>query len=104
MGETTDLSEQARVRRRVLLESASADEGVAWAAWWRNELRRQERPVAGGWPGTLSEARKRIVARIIKELGPRFGASESEIQSATRATYGTAKRDWNDNRDPDADG
>jgi hypothetical protein len=88
-------------RRRVMLEDAASSEGTAWAEWWRVELRRQRRPVAGGWPGTLSEARARIVARILHEHGPQFSATAAEIESAARSTYGTAKRDWNDNCDPD---
>ena len=54
------------------------------------------RPVAGGWPGTLSEARVRVGRRIASELGPAFAATAEELMDAARAAYGTARREWNE--------
>ena len=88
-------------QRGALLEAAAASEGAAWAAWWLDEMRRQARPVCGGWPGTLSEARRRMVKRIAAELGVSFAPTAAELDSATRAAYGQAKRDWNLSCEPD---
>lgn len=82
--------------REALLARAATAEAIAWASWWRAELRRQERPLEGGWPGTLSEARARIVRRVAAELGPDFALTPQELDRTARTTYGAARRDWND--------
>ena len=92
------MSQQARPNaeaRQALLERAAQAEGSAWADWWRGELRRQHRAFAGGWPGTLSEARVRVARRIATELGAVFEASRVEIEVAARTAYGAARRAWN---------
>ncbi|HEU5058753.1 MAG TPA: hypothetical protein VFU21_19605 [Kofleriaceae bacterium] len=87
--------------RKALLERAAHAEGSAWAAWWRVELRRQKRFQAGGWPGTLSEARIRVARRVAAELGPAFGATREELEVAARSAYAIARREWNDTCDPE---
>lgn len=87
--------------RQALLERAAHDEGSAWVDWWRRELRRQKRTAAGGWPGTMSEARVRIARRIAVELGPAFEANRTELEVAARAAYGAARRAWNETCEPE---
>lgn len=89
-------NEELTTRRQAQLHQAAVTEGGIWAEWWRDELTRQSRAVAGGWPGTISEARRRIATRIARDFGPRFGATASELEAATRSTYVVAKRHWND--------
>jgi len=96
------VSRPAAYERHGLLERAAHAEGNAWASWWRNELCRQSRPVAGGWPGTLTEARMRVARRIAVDLGPDFGATAQELEEAARSAYGAARREWKLNCEPEA--
>ena len=89
-------NEELLTRRQAQLHQAAVIEGGLWAEWWRDEMGRQSRAVAGGWPGTVSEARRRIVARIAHDFGPRFRATAAELEAAARSTYVAAKRAWND--------
>jgi hypothetical protein len=89
--------------RRLVLETAARSEGCAWAAWWRSDLERQGRRRAGGWPGTLSEARRRAVGRIARELGREFAVTTVELERAAHDVYATAKRSWDQSSDPDDD-
>jgi hypothetical protein len=88
--------------RHVQLERVASSEATAWAAWWRCELGRQQRPLAGGWPGTLSEARVRIARRIAADLGPAFLATREELDETARAAWGAARREWNDSCRPES--
>ncbi len=88
--------------RQVLLAWAARAEACAWTSWWVGELRRQNRPIAGGWPGTLSEARVRVARRIAVELGPQLAATRQEVEEAARVTYGAARDEWNESREPEA--
>jgi hypothetical protein len=87
--------------RQVLLDRTARAEATSWASWWRNELHRQNRPVAGGWPGTLSEARVRVARRIAVELEPDLAATRQEVEQAARAAYGAARDEWNESREPE---
>lgn len=87
--------------RQALLTRSATAEGNAWASWWRSELGKQSRRAAGGWPGTVSEARLRMKRRIAVELGPEFQATAQEVEQAARSAYEIARRDWNDSREPD---
>ena len=87
--------------RQMLLEQTARAEGNAWASWWRNELQRQNRPVSGGWPGTLSEARVRVARRLAVEHGPALAATRQEVEDAARAAYGAARNEWNESREPE---
>lgn len=95
-------SSRTREARQALLDGAAQAEGSAWASWWRGELARQERPVAGGWPGTLTEARVRVACRISAELGAAFDATRQELEQAARGAYGVARREWNERCEPES--
>jgi hypothetical protein len=84
------------LERRELLELGSTSAGARWAACCRDELRKQGRPLAGGWPGTMSEARARVAAYFATEL-PRRGMGAltyQECEWAARTVYAAARRDW----------
>lgn len=89
--------------RRVQLGRVATAEASAWAAWWRGELSRQKRPLAGGWPGTLSEARVRVARRIAADLGAAFLTTREELDETARAAWGAARREWNDSCAPEPD-
>lgn len=91
----------AAANRRELLDRAARGEGFAWASWWRSELGRQSRRLAGGWPGTLTEARVRVARRIAVELGPEFGLTAEELEEAARSAYRTARHEWNESCEPE---
>jgi hypothetical protein len=92
--------------RRVLLEQGAEDAGQRWAKLCRDDLRQEGRRAAGGWPGTIAEARARVVAHIGPELRQRgmIALTPGELEQVTRAAYASAKRDWlarGEREDPD---
>ncbi len=82
--------------RHTLLDDASRSLGKAWAEGWFDDLRREGRPVAGGWPGTMSEARSRASIHMTALLARRAmqPATHDELAQATRVTYDSAKAVW----------
>jgi len=82
--------------RRVLLTQASPRLGQSWAEGWFEELRRQERPVTGGWPGTMSEARGRTRAHVDALLTQRNmpPLTDVELAEAARVAYDSARAVW----------
>jgi hypothetical protein len=81
-------------RRRAQLEGAAIAAGVAWAAAFSEQLRKEGRRMAGGWPGTLSEARARLYAHLAASMGAGLVLANDEMEALSRATYGAAKNDW----------
>lgn len=70
--------------------------GENWARGWFQTLQTEGRAVAGGWPGTVQEARYRARTHCDREL-TRCGLpplNSEELLTATAATYERAKRDW----------
>jgi hypothetical protein len=78
-----------------LLEAALAI-GARWAESFCDELRRDGRAVAGGWPGTSAEARARVTLYLGLELARRHMPllTSDEVGWAARITYQKAKQDW----------
>jgi hypothetical protein len=70
--------------------------GETWAKVWFQALRTEGRPVAGGWPGTLQEARYRARMHCDRELSRRGQPplSQDELHLVAAAIYERAKRDW----------
>lgn len=77
--------------------------GLAWAQRARDEFRCQQRPIAGGWPGTLREARAQVRASLTtREALGRFGRlTAEEHESAARTTYARARNEWLSSAAPD---
>jgi hypothetical protein len=88
--------EAANLSRKNLLEEGSNTAGERWAAGWRDDLRAQGRPAAGGWPGTVAEARARVIALLGPELHRRkmVALTHEELERAARCAYARARRDW----------
>ncbi len=82
--------------RRVMLNDGAITVGAEWAHGWREAMRREGRAIAGGWPGTLPEARARVAAYFGAELARRRMPvmTTDELQVAVAATYEKARRDW----------
>ena len=87
-----------------VLELGTTSAGARWAASFRHELRKQGRPAAGGWPGTMSEARVHVAAYLATELRRRgMGMlTEQERELAARAVYAAARSHWLMRREPEA--
>jgi hypothetical protein len=82
--------------RRAMLTDGAISVGAQWASGWREAMRREGRAIAGGWPGTLPEARARVAAYFGAELARRRMPvmTTDELQVAVAATYEKARRDW----------
>ena len=76
------------------LERAVDAAGEAWAVDWANTLHGEGRPVSGGWPGTLSEARGRVAACIAKRVGPARRIGPEELELLARRAYAAARKAW----------
>lgn len=62
--------------------------GEAWAHEYVSELQAQARPPAGGWPGTMGEARHRILTHIATSL------DRERLNELARVANLAAKRGW----------
>ena len=82
--------------RRSLLERAAVAVGENWARGWLAELGLEGRSAAGGWPGTISQARSRVRAVVTLELSrARFEpAGVEELDRTARAAYARARQVW----------
>ena len=67
--------------------------GLAWAGEMRAALHAEGRPAAGGWPGTLSEARARVVSVVGRQR-------DEELERFARLLYGAARDAWLSQREP----
>jgi hypothetical protein len=83
-----------RANREETLGQVAVAAGHAWVHWWRAELARQGRPMSGGWPGTLSEARRRVLAHAVSQLGADGALSDHELTDLARTVFATARADW----------
>ncbi len=82
--------------RSVVLKNTSEAVGRTWALECVNALRESGRPIEGGWPGTLPEARARILRKLSLELSAQgmLPLNASEIGPVSSSTNAQAKRSW----------
>jgi|ERR1041384_6183451 hypothetical protein len=82
--------------RGPLLREASEAIGVTWVLDYSATLERSGRRIEGGWPGTLPEARVRVLASLPQQLSARGVAplTPQEIVVASAITSVEAKRRW----------
>ncbi len=74
-----------------MLLQLAEDEGMEWARQRLAALLLTGRSPAGGWPGTLSEARLRIDARLGAAFHRLTAAESGEI---VRVAYRAAQKYW----------
>ena len=88
--------EEISTRRTLLLERAAVSVGETWARGWLAELGSEGRSAAGGWPGTITQARSRVRAVVTAELArARFQpAAADEVDRTARAAYARAREVW----------
>lgn len=84
-------SEKALSSRRVVLERAATIAAKAWADRCMVEIRNEGRPLAGGWPGTLSEARGWARAELSTQL---VHPTHEELEWLAHTTYSRARDAW----------
>lgn len=73
------------------LRQVAEDEGTEWARQRIDSLRLAGRAAAGGWPGTVSEARVRIDARLGVSFHRLSAAVSGEV---VRVAYRAAQKYW----------
>ena len=89
-------AEEIATRRSLLLERTAVTVGETWARGWLAELGSEGRSAAGGWPGTITQARSRVRAVVTAELArARFQpAAADEVDRTARAAYARAREVW----------
>jgi hypothetical protein len=87
-------AEDALPPRDALAERASAI-GVAWAEEYVRDLQAHARAPVGGWPGTMGEARRRVVTQLAITLAP------DRLQELARVTNLAARQKWQKVCQPD---
>ncbi len=82
-----------------LLPQAAAI-GEAWAQECAVDLRAQERGVVGAWPGTVREARSRVLLRLpAARTVPALDTATLHLLA--RTAYDAARKSWQAISEPD---
>jgi hypothetical protein len=77
--------------------------GRRWAAELRAAIVSEKRRAAGGWPGTLREARTHVAISLIPWLrsNGQAAVTSEQCEGAARVVYASARKVWLENRDAD---
>jgi hypothetical protein len=83
-------------RRTILVDRAARTTGEEWAHARVAELGGEGRSASGGWPGTITEARSRVLPALSRVLArERLGPPAlTEIDGAARTAYARARAVW----------
>ncbi|MBW2522543.1 MAG: hypothetical protein JRI23_00130 [Deltaproteobacteria bacterium] len=102
--EGSDRPRRGTRARRELLTQLSQAAGIAWARTYREAVHREGRRAAGGFPGTLSEARQQFARIVEPELSRESGlaASYDECEECVRLLYSSARNEWLSRREEDS--
>jgi hypothetical protein len=87
-------ADDAASPRDFLAERASQI-GAAWAEDYVRDLQAHARAPVGAWPGTMSEARSRVVMQLAIVLAP------ERLQELARVANLAARRGWHMLCEPD---
>lgn len=84
------------MKREKLLDECALILGSSWARAVCDATRKEHRRVAGGFPGTVAEARWRVAGHLGAELMrlALLPLQDREIASAVQIVYAQARRDW----------
>jgi len=80
---------------RDFLAERASQIGAAWAEEYLRELHANARAAIGAWPGTMSEARRRVVTQLAIVLAP------DRLQELARVVNLAARRGWQKGSEPD---
>jgi hypothetical protein len=83
-------------RREAFLEQTADTVGRSWVDQCRHALHLEGRAAAGGWPGTLREARVRMQRYLGEELAHHRIAelTDTERELLARRAYASARTEW----------
>ncbi len=90
-----DASVTASVVALAALAPLAVEIGKAWVHELVGALRSDDRDVIGAWPGTLREARMRVLARIDAKL------DATQLDDLARQVNLSARRGWREVAGPD---
>ncbi|EYF07679.1 hypothetical protein [Chondromyces apiculatus] len=101
--EAETIASARATERRKFIEQRAIALGQSWAQGWRRDLQQQGRAVAGGWPGTLREARTYVERALATELRGRkmTAISTAEREAATKVAYASARNEWRKHVEPE---
>jgi len=88
-------SEAPAFRPSPELVARATSVGEAWCQEYVRELHSQSRDIVGGWPGTLREARRRVLAYMPRNIEPLL------LDELARITNLAARRGWESVSEPD---
>jgi hypothetical protein len=74
------------------LEADSFAVGDAWVEHVRRDLENASRRIAGGWPGTVGEARARTQAHFAQRRARSL--SPDDLERVAVGAYRRARRQW----------
>jgi hypothetical protein len=79
--------------------------GRSWATELRAAIVGEKRRAAGGWPGTLREARTHVAVSLIPWLrnNGQTAVTSQQCEGAARLVYASARKVWLENRDTEED-
>ncbi len=80
---------------RDLLAEHASQIGKAWAHEYVRDLQTHARAPVGAWPGTMTEARRRVVTQLAISLAP------ERLDELARVANLAAKRGWQAVCEPD---
>jgi len=97
------LESGADAARQDFLEQRASALGRTWADQWRQDLHGEGRLAAGGWPGTVPEARGHVLRGLPAEMARRNmpALTDAEREVAVRTVYASARDDWRRHLDPE---
>jgi len=75
-----------------VIEDLAADESAAWVEALFTQFESEGRLIEGGWPGTVSEARRRLMTRIA--ANPSDAPERGELDRLVDLIYAKAKQRW----------
>jgi hypothetical protein len=92
-----ELSDVARGRAELV--------GRQWAEQLRAAIVQDHRRAAGGWPGTLREARTHVAVSLIPWLrnNGQPSVTQQQCEGAARVVYASARKLWLEHRDAEED-
>jgi len=82
---------------RDFLAERASQIGVAWAAEFLRDLQAHARAPVGAWPGTMSEARRRVLTQLAIVLAP------DRLEELARVANLAARRGWQQVCEPDVE-
>ena len=87
------------------LSERAHTEGERWANEFRSQIHGEQRRAAGGWPGTMSEARARLAGFVLPRVSSKNAVtfSQEDREEAARCLYRSARASWAQHQEREED-